>query len=108
MYKFKQIDVHELHHLLGKINLIEIRESCEINGGKIPTSEIVVSIGIQLNHEVFLNKQNTYYIACLSDYQNYKLVTTLHELGYKVVNVIGGTKEYEKHYPLEKINKTSC
>ena len=85
----KQVDVHTLHKLLGKVNLIEVRESCEVNGGKIPTSEIVLSIGLRMNDEVFLDKTKEYYVACLSDYNNYALAKLLNSKGYKITNVIG-------------------
>jgi len=108
MNNIKKISVHELHKKIGKVNIIEIRESCEVNGGKIPTSEIVLSIGIQMNADVFLNKNTLYYVACLSGYGNYRVVKMLQEKGYNVINIEGGTMEYKKYYDLEYIKNSNC
>ena len=101
MKDIKEVSVEELHKKLGKVNLIEIRESCEINGGKIPTSEIILAIGIYMNHSFMLDKQKEYYVACLNEAQGYKVVKFLIENGYEITNIKGGTMEYAKHFSLE-------
>lgn len=108
MDSLKQVSVHELYAKLGTVNLIEVRESCEVNGGKIPTSEIILGIGIRMNHSVFLDKNKEYYVATLGNYDDIKLVEFLQKEGYQVINVIGGTMEYKKHYLLEYLKKSDC
>ena len=108
MNNIKTISVHELHKKLGKVNLIEIRESCEVNGAKIPTSEIILSIGLYFNDSFLLDIKKEYYVATLSNLQSHKPLSYLMEKGYNIIYVDGGTQEYGKHYKLEYLNKSSC
>lgn len=108
MINIKTVSVQKLHELIGNVNIVEIRESCEINGAKIPTSEIVLSIGLYMNDAFLLDKKKQYYVATLSDLQSKKPIAFLLEKGYNIIYVEGGTQEYAKHYPMEYTKKSSC
>ncbi|PKK95817.1 MAG: rhodanese [Tenericutes bacterium HGW-Tenericutes-4] len=108
MINVNTISVHELHKKLNTVNIIEIRESCEINGGKILTSEIILSIGLYLNHSFLLDRKKEYYVLTVSNLQSHKPIAFLLEQGYNITYVDGGTQEYSKHYLLEFVKKSSC
>lgn len=78
------------------INIIDIREPYELSYGKIPNSKNIPLNGLFLNHTSFLDKQQTYYIACLSGGRSYRTCRHLATLGYNVINIADGFLGYLK------------
>jgi|LGOV01.1.fsa_nt_gb rhodanese-related sulfurtransferase len=103
----KSITVDELNSLIGKINIIDIKESCELGRGLIPTSKHIPATGIYYNHEFLLDKQKTYYIICFNGVRSLSLVKFLEDLGYDAINVRGGTYAYSQKYKLDTNKKQS-
>ncbi len=78
--------------LKPQYNVIDIREEEEYDldhfyGAKnIPMNELLN------NHNLYLNKNEKYYIYCTSGYRSNKTCNILKVLGYNVINVKDGFK----------------
>lgn len=90
----KSINVNELGALLGKINLIDIREPNEYRLGHLPTAKNIPMNNILSQPEKYLDKSKEYHIICLSGSRSTRACGILNEKGYNVVNVTGGTAGY--------------
>lgn len=98
--KFGIINVNDLDSLIGKINLIDIRETYEYDSGHVPTAINVPMNSILSETAKKLDKSKEYYIVCQSGGRSSRVCKELTSNGYKVINVIGGTGSYVK--PLER------
>jgi len=90
----KVINVNDIDNLLGKINLIDIREPYECAVKKLEHSNNIPMETLLTNPDKFLNKEDTYYIICQSGARSQMACTYLSKLNYKVVNVSGVTGAY--------------
>ena len=59
-----EIDVRDLRSLIGKVNIIDLRDSYIYNLGHIPTSRNIPYNFLIMNPNVYLNKSDTYYLYC--------------------------------------------
>ncbi|MBC2581723.1 rhodanese-like domain-containing protein [Clostridium sp. DJ247] len=98
--KFSSINVNNLDGLIGKINLIDIRESYEYTRGHLPTAKNIPMNLILTESERYLDKSKEYHIICQSGGRSSRACSELTSKGYKVVDVIGGTGSYVR--PLER------
>jgi rhodanese-related sulfurtransferase len=88
------ISVCDLNSKLGKINLIDVRESYEYKGGHVQTAKNI-PMGIILAYpEKYLDKSKEYHIICQSGSRSSRTCKKLLGLGYNVVNILGGTGSY--------------
>ncbi|RRD96120.1 rhodanese-like domain-containing protein [Clostridiales bacterium COT073_COT-073] len=94
----KQINVNELDELIGKIDLIDIRENNEFAEGSIQTAKHIPMGDLLADPEKYLSKDKTYYILCRSGGRSSNTVTKLEAKGYDVVNVAGGVMNYQGKY----------
>lgn len=92
--KFKTIHVNDLKELLGKINLIDIRETYEYKNGHLPNAKNIPMNSILKETDKFLDKSKEYHIICQSGGRSSKTCSELSANGYKVINVSGGTGSY--------------
>jgi rhodanese-related sulfurtransferase len=88
------IDVNELDELLGRINLIDIREPYEYKAGHLPNSKNIPMNLILSDPEEYLEESKEYHIICHSGSRSSRACSLLKERGFNVVNVSGGTGRY--------------
>lgn len=92
---YDSIDIKEIDRINTiDICIIDIRDKYEY-----VLSHIKNSINIPLNYilafpDKYLNLNKTYYIYCESGNKSRKVCLYLSELGYKVIDLIGGYNEY--------------
>lgn len=91
----KSIDVNEIDDLLGKIELIDIREDFEVAEGTIDTAKHIPMDNLLDAPEKYLQKDKTYYLLCRSGNRSGNTAVRLQEQGYDVVNVNGGMMNYK-------------
>lgn len=90
---FDNISIWDLRNIQNP-NLIDIRSiekynSSHINGAKnIPLNKILI------DPVKYMNKNEKYYIYCQQGLQSRKLCQILGNMGYNVVNVIGGYENW--------------
>jgi rhodanese-related sulfurtransferase len=94
----KVINVNEIDKLVGKVELIDIREPFEYIRGSIKTAKNI-PMGDLIDHaEKYLEKDKEYYIVCQSGGRSSKTCSSLRTKGYNVVNVSGGVGSYLGKY----------
>ena len=91
---FNNIRASELKGLIGKVNIIDIRKNFMYNLGSIPTSKNIPKEYLLTFPDKYLNKNDIYYIYCSAGMESVKVCDTLTNMGYKVVNVLGGYHDY--------------
>lgn len=88
------IDVNDVDKLLGKINLIDIREPYEYKAGHLPTAKNVPMDIILSETEKHLDRSKEYHIICHSGARSSRACGVLKDKGFNVINVSGGTGRY--------------
>ena len=90
----KTINVNDLDSLIGKIELIDIREPYEYAGGSIKTAKNIPMGNLLSDPDKYMSKDKTYYIMCQSGARSARTVGALAKQGFDVVNVSGGMGSY--------------
>ncbi|UZP02058.1 rhodanese-like domain-containing protein [Clostridium botulinum] len=90
----KVINVNDIDDLIGKVELIDIREDYEYKNGSIKSAKNI-PMGMLLNEpNKYLNKDKEYYIMCQSGGRSARTCSSLRKQGYDVINVSGGVDSY--------------
>jgi len=90
----KVINVNDIDNLIGKVDLIDIREDYEYKGGSIKSAKNI-PMGELLNEpDKHLSKSKEYYIMCQSGGRSARACSNLTKQGFNVVNVSGGMGSY--------------
>lgn len=102
---YDSIDINEIDQInitttdLGLASnrvLLDIRDKYEYIIGNIPNSVNIPYNYVALMPENYLDFVTTYYIYCGTGNKSRKLCTRLTQLGYHVVDLIGGYEHYHK------------
>ncbi len=88
------INVNEMDNLIGKVELIDIREPYEYKSGSLRTAKNIPMNNLLSNPDKYLEKDKTYYIMCQSGGRSAMTTRTLKRQGFKVIDVIGGMGSY--------------
>lgn len=88
------VHVNDIDNLLGKIELIDIREPYEFNSGSIKTAKNIPMDKLLSAPDTFMDREKEYYIICQSGGRSMAASKALTRAGYKVVNVAGGVGSY--------------
>lgn len=88
------IHVNDIEHLIGSINLIDIREPYEFQSGSIKKSKNIPMNELLRNPESYLKPRQPYYIICQSGARSKATCKALCKAGYDVTNVAGGVGSY--------------
>ncbi|MBU5333161.1 MAG: rhodanese-like domain-containing protein [Anaerocolumna aminovalerica] len=90
----KRIGVNDMDDLIGKVDLIDIREPYEYKGGALKTAKNIPMMELMSGANRYLNKDRTYYIMCQSGNRSRQCCSVLSKQGYDVVDVTGGYGSY--------------
>lgn len=90
----KVINVNDIDNLIGKIELIDIREDYEYRNGSIKSAKNIPMGNLLNEPEKYLSKNKEYYIMCQSGGRSLRACSNLKKQGYDVTNVIGGFGSY--------------
>lgn len=90
----KSIHVNDMDSLLGNVEVIDIREPYEYQGGTLRTAKNIPMGKLVANPEKYLIKEKKYYIMCQSGGRSSNTCKTLERQGYDVMNVSGGIGSY--------------
>lgn len=94
MSRNKKINVNDIDKLLGKIELIDIREKYEYSAGSLNTAKNIPMGELVNNVEDYLSFDKEYYIMCQSGGRSQRVCNVLESEGYKVIDVVGGYGSY--------------
>ena len=86
----KEVTVQELKPLLGTVAIIDVREPEEYVVAHVPGAQLVplATVPVSLDE---LDKSQTQYMICKGGVRSARAGEFLAELGFDVVNVVGGT-----------------
>lgn len=90
----KVIHVNDMDNLIGKVELIDIREPYEYKSGSLKTAKNIPMGNLLTSPEKYLVKDKTYYIMCQSGGRSGSTTRALTKQGYNVINVAGGVGSY--------------
>ncbi len=90
----KAININDIDSLLGKINLIDIREIYEYRNGSLKTARNIPMGNLLNNPDRYLKKENEYYIMCQTGSRSSLACRRLNKEGFNVINVTGGIGAY--------------
>lgn len=90
----KSINVNEIDHLLGSINLIDVREPYEYQNGHLPKAVNIPMSNLISTPEKYLDLTKEYYIICQAGSRSARTCNILKDKGFNVINVSGGTGGY--------------
>lgn len=88
------VNVNDIDDLIGKVELIDIREKYEYSGGSIQSAKNIPMGELLNDPEKYLNKSKEYYIMCQSGGRSARTCNALSNQGFKVINVSGGMGSY--------------
>ena len=83
---------------LNSPNIIDIRSEQSFNNNHIPGAKNIPYEKLMLKPNIYLDKNNKYYIYCQKGITSAKLCGRLASLGYKVSSVIGGYEAWILKY----------
>lgn len=90
----KVINVNDMDNLIGKVELIDIREPNEYKSGSLKTAKNIPMGNLLTSPEKYLVKDKTYYIMCQSGGRSGIATKELTKQGFNVINVTGGMGSY--------------
>ena len=90
----KVINVNDIDNLIGKVELIDIREDYEYKGGSIKSAKNIPMSQLLNEPEKYINKNKEYYIMCQSGGRSARACNNLKSQGFNVINVAGGMGSY--------------
>ncbi len=91
---YEVINVNDMDNLIGKVNLIDIRETYEYSGGSLKGARNIPMGELLGNPDKYLKKDKEYYIMCQSGSRSSRASSMLTKQGFKVINVAGGYGSY--------------
>lgn len=92
--EFDSVNARDLGEKQVKTNLIDVRERYEYEAGHVPSARNMPMGELLAGPEKYLDKDNEYHVICHSGSRSSRTCSRLSSLGYKVVNVNGGTMSY--------------
>ena len=98
----KEVSIEEIINKLDELNIIDIRDNYRFNIGSIPNSRNIPMNFLAMNAGNYLNKEETYYIYCEHGISSKLTCHKLVEMGYDVINIIGGYNAYRLYEHLTK------
>lgn len=93
--KYEEINVNELDDLIGRIELIDVREGNEFEESSLKTAQNIPMLVLLQTPDKFLSKDKTYYILCQTGKKSKLTAETLAAQGYRVVSVSDGMSNYQ-------------
>lgn len=90
----KTIHVNELENLIGKVEIIDIREPYEYTSGTLKSAKNIPMGNLLAEPDKYLKKDETYYIMCQSGARSKRTTNLLSKQGFQVINVSGGMGSY--------------
>ncbi|MGB8453492.1 MAG: rhodanese-like domain-containing protein [Anaerocolumna sp.] len=90
----KVVHVNDMDNLIGKVDLIDIREPYEYKSGSLRTAKNIPMGNLLNEPDKYLIKDKTYYIMCQSGARSGRTCKVLLKQGFNVINVSGGMGSY--------------
>jgi len=92
--KSKTIHMKDIDAMIGKIELIDIRDPFEYDSGSIQTAKNIPLNNLLEAPERYLVKDKIYYVMCQSGVRSRMASKTLRKQGFDIIEVAGGMSAY--------------
>lgn len=93
---YDSLDIQDIDLFTFTNHLIDIRDKYQYLLGHLPNAQNIPYTYLVMMPENYLKKEETYYIYCSHGEKSRKICSHLQELGYQVVDLIGGYEAYLK------------
>ena len=90
----KTIRMNDIDPLVGKVELLDIREPYEYKAGTLKTAKNVPMNELMANPDKHMKEGTTYYLFCLTGSRSQFVCRKLSASGYDVINMLGGMAVY--------------
>jgi rhodanese-related sulfurtransferase len=90
----KVIHVNDMEDLIGRVDIIDIRERYEYSSGSLKNAKNIPMGDLLGDPDKYLKQGTTYYIMCQSGGRSSRACGILSKRGFDVVNVTGGMGSY--------------
>ena len=84
------ISIAQLLSILDQANIIDIRSIENYNNNHIPNAKNIPMQKLLVKPELYLNKNEVYYLYCRKGYSSAKVSRILNQAGYHTFNITGG------------------
>ncbi len=91
---YDSLDIQKVDFLSLTENIIDLRDKYQYVLGHIPNAQNIPYIYLIMTPENYLEKEKTYYLYCEHGEKSRKVCSHLQELGYQVVDLIGGYESF--------------
>lgn len=88
------ISIEEFIPMIGKVNIIDIRNEQSYNNNHIPTAINISFEKLIVKPSAYLNPTEKYFLYCRTGSLSEKACRMLSNYGYKTVNIKGGYEEW--------------
>lgn len=92
--KMANISIEEFIPMVGKVNIIDIRNEQSYNNNHIPTAINISFEKLIVKPSAYLKPNEKYFLYCRTGSLSEKACRMLSNYGYKVVNIKGGYEEW--------------
>jgi len=93
---YDSLDIQDIDLFTFTNNLIDIRDKYQYLLGHLPNAKNIPYTFLVMMPENYLKKEEVYYIYCSHGEKSRKICSHLQELGYQVVDLIGGYEAYQE------------
>lgn len=88
------VHVNDMDELIGKVELIDIREPYEYKSGSLRSAKNIPMDLLLKEPTKYMSKDKPYYLMCRSGARSARTCNILMRQGYNVINVVGGIGSY--------------
>lgn len=92
---YDSISINDIDDIVGKKNIIDVREPYEFQGGHIKGSKNIPMNILLMDPDNFLNKDDDFYLICHSGGRSGQVARILNSKGFNTKNVSGGFMSYK-------------
>ncbi|MBQ9181775.1 MAG: rhodanese-like domain-containing protein [Bacilli bacterium] len=89
-----EISIDKIIKNINSINLIDIRSIESFNNNHIPGAKNIPMESLLISPNMYLKKDERYYIYCQKGISSKKICNILKNLGYDVYSIIGGYESW--------------
>ncbi|MDD2371282.1 MAG: rhodanese-like domain-containing protein [Firmicutes bacterium] len=90
----ESISAREIDTLIGKVNIIDVREKYECAQGMLKSTKNIPMNKLMSDADKLIKKDETYYLICHTGSRSSRVCKYLDKLGFKVINIKGGMMSY--------------
>lgn len=100
---YDSLDIQDIDSFTAPENIIDLRDKYQYLLGHIPNAENIPYVYLIMTPENYLDKDRIYYLYCEHGEKSRKICIHLQELGYHVIDLVGGYESYQQKNGVPKL-----